>query len=175
MAVSRSDKAQELSTLEQAFQGSDVAILLDYRGLNVPQATEFRRQIRATGAQYVVVKNTLAKRAIKGTSFESLMPYFRGSTGVAVSGGDPVLLAKTVTAFLKTAETIKVKAAFVQGQTLQPAGVSELATLPGKPELYAQLLSVLQAPMVQIVSVLSATPRNLLSVLSASERKRSEA
>lgn len=175
MAVSRADKAQELSGLESTFRASGVAILLDYRGLKVPQATELRRQIRATGAQYVVVKNTLAKRAIKGTPFETLEPYFRGTTGVAVSGGDPVALAKTVTAFLKTAETIKIKAAVVQGMTLQPAGVSELATLPGKPELYAQLLSVLQAPMVQIVSVLSATPRNLVNVLSAYERKRSEA
>lgn len=175
MAVSRADKEQELGTLEAAFRGADVAILLDYRGLKVPQATELRRQIRATGAHYVVVKNTLAKRAIKGTSFEKLEPFFRGTTGVAVSGGDPVLLAKTVTTFLKTAETVKVKAAVVQGQTLQPAGVSELATLPGKPQLYAQLLSVLEAPMVQIVSVLSATPRNLVNVLSAYERKRSEA
>ena len=83
MAVSRADKATELQELEQAFKGSESAILVDYRGLNVPQVTELRRQLRAAKASYRVVKNTLARRALKGTSFASLETHFSGTTAVA--------------------------------------------------------------------------------------------
>ena len=72
MAVTRADKAAELQALEAAFRGSDSAVLVDYKGMNVPQVTELRRQLRTAKAKYKVVKNTIAKRALKGTSFESL-------------------------------------------------------------------------------------------------------
>ncbi len=174
MAVTRAAKQEELTQLESDLKGTDSAILLNFKGLNVPQVTHLRRELRKVKATYKVVKNTIAKRAIKGTAFEVLSDHFVGTTAIAYTSKDPVALAKTLTTFAKTAPSLQIKAAVVQGRAIKVAEVTDLAALPGKPELYAKLLFLLSAPMVQLVSVLNAAPRDFVGVLAAYERKRGE-
>ena len=174
MAVSKAEKAEELAALEAAFKSADTAVLVDYRGITVPQVTELRRQVRAAGASYRVVKNSLAKRAAVGTPIATVEAHFAGTTAVVYTGKDPVAMAKALTTFAKTAPSLSVKAAVVQGRAVAASAVADLASMPSKPELYAKLLFILQAPMQQLVTVLSAVPRDLVNVLSAYERKQTE-
>jgi len=172
MAVSRAEKQTELDSLAKTFRAVDTAVLIDYKGITVPQVTELRRQIRAAGGNYTVVKNTLAKRAAKGTTFESLDSHFAGPTAVVSTGKDPVAIAKAIQTFNKTSPILKVKAAVVQGKSVAATAVDELASLPGKPELYAKLLYVLNAPAQGLVTVLSGVQRGLVTALSAYAEKK---
>ncbi|HEY3383770.1 MAG TPA: 50S ribosomal protein L10 [Vicinamibacterales bacterium] len=175
MALTRNEKTAAVEQFASALQNVDSAILFDYKGLNVPQVTELRRQVRAAKGQYRVVKNTLARRALKGTEFEPLVEFFQGTTAIVYTRTDPVALAKTLTTFAKTAPALTIKAAVVQGRKIQAAEVTELAALPGRPELYAKLLFLLNAPMVRLVTVLNAAPQALLNVLTQAEKKKGEA
>ena len=170
--MNRTEKQQLIDELHEELQSSPHALLVDFKGLSVPAATEFRKRMRASGSRYRVVKNSLALRAAKGTSLERLEAKFEGTTGIAYAGDDPVALAKVLVDFAKDHPALSVKAGVVSGsQVLDPAGVKALSALPGLPELRARLLGLLQTPATQLVRLLGTPATQLARVMQAHQEK----
>ena len=114
MALSRATKEERVQSLASDLSEAESAVVVDFKGLDVPQATELRRQVRAARGRYRVVKNRLALRSVKGTEFEPLSEHLSGTTAIAYTGDDPVALAKALVGFAKKAPVLTVKAAVVQ-------------------------------------------------------------
>ena len=170
--MNRSEKQQLIDELHAELEKSPTAVLLDFKGLSVPAATEFRKKMRASGSRYRVVKNSLALRAAKGTALERLESKLEGTTGIAYTGDDPVALAKVLVDFAKDNPALTVKAGVVAGtQMLDAAGVKALSTMPGLPELRGKLLGLLQAPATQLVRLLGAPATQTVRVLKAHQDK----
>jgi len=170
--MNRSEKQQLIDELHKELEQAPNAVLLDFKGLSVPAATEFRKKVRASGSRYRVVKNSLALRAAKGTALERLESKLEGYTGIAYTGDDPVALAKVLVDFAKDNPALTVKAGVVAGtQMLDAAGVKALSTMPGLPELRAKLLGLLQAPATQLVRLLGAPATQTVRVLKARQDK----
>jgi large subunit ribosomal protein L10 len=170
--MNRTEKQQLIDELHKELESSPHAVLVEFKGLSVPAATEFRKRMRASGSQYRVVKNSLALRAAKGTALERLESKLEGTTGIAYTGEDPVALAKVVMDFAKDHPALAVKAGVVSGsQVLDAAGVKALSTMPGLPELRARLLGLLQAPATQLVRLLGTPGTQLARVMKAHQEK----
>lgn len=176
MALKRPQKETFVEGLRGEFAKSQHAILVDFRGITVPAVTEFRRKIRQSGGSYKVIKNTLAVRALVGTPLEGLKDKFVKTTAIAFCDNDPVALAKVVVDFSKDHPQIVVKSGVVSGsQMLDADGVKALSTMPGLPELRAQLLGVLQAPASKLVRLLNTPAQQMVRVLKAHEEKETGA
>ena len=170
--MNRTEKKQLIDELHKELESSPHAVLVDFRGLSVPAATEFRKRMRASGSRYRVIKNSLALRAAKGTALERLEAKFEGTTGIAYSGDDPVALAKVLMEFAMDHPALSVKAGVVSGsQVLDAAGVKALSTMPGLAELRARLLGLLQAPATQLVRLLGTPGTQLARVMKAHQEK----
>ena len=127
--MNRTEKQELIDELHKELESSPHALLVDFRGLSVPAATEFRKRMRASGSRYRVVKNSLALRAAKGTPLERIESKFEGTTGIAYTGDDPVALAKVLVDFAKDHPALSVKAGVVSGsQLLDAEGVKALST-----------------------------------------------
>jgi large subunit ribosomal protein L10 len=172
--VNRTEKQASIDVLQKDFSAHEVIFALDYRGLKVEEATELRKKIRESGGQYRVVKNTLALRALEGTSLEPLSPHFKGMTGLAYTDADPVALAKVLADFSKDVPALAYKAGMVSGKGLDEDQFKALASLPSRDELLGKLLYVIQAPMQNLLSVLQGTMRDFLLVLKAAGDKKEE-
>jgi large subunit ribosomal protein L10 len=170
--MNRTEKQQLIDELHKELESSPHAVLVDFRGLSVPAATEFRKRMRASGSRYRVVKNSLALRASKGTALERLEAKFEGTTGIAYTGDDPVALAKVLVEFAKDHPALSVKAGVVSGsQVLDAEGVKTLSTMPGLAELRARLLGLLQGPATQLVRLLGTPGTQLARVMKARQDK----
>jgi large subunit ribosomal protein L10 len=163
--MNREEKAAHVEELGKTLGKSGNAILFAFAGLKVPEVTELRRQVRATKSRYLVVKNTLALRAARGTPLEALSGHFVGATAVAFNDDNPVGLAKVLTAFAKANPNLVFKAAMVEGRSVAAAEIKAIAELPTREELVARLLFLLQSPLRRLATVLNGPVRSLAGVL----------
>lgn len=165
MPLTRANKEQLLAEYEQGLKTASHAFVLGYQGIKVPQVTALREKVRQSGGQYVVVKNTLALRAIDGAGLAPLKEQFVGPTAVVFTDGDPVSLAKALTEFAKDVPAIQFKGGLVEGRTIAADQIKDIAALPSREELIAKLLFLLQSPITRFARVLAAVPQSFVMVL----------
>jgi large subunit ribosomal protein L10 len=172
--VNRAEKQTTVETMAKDFESLAGAFVLDFRGLKVDEATELRRKIRESGSKYKVVKNSLALRSFKGTPLEPMGVHLQGMTGLAYTDTDPVALAKVLNDFAKGVPVLVFKGGIVSGKEVSPDECKQLAALPGRDELLAKLLYILQAPIQGLLGVMQAPARDLILVLKAAADSRKE-
>lgn len=162
----REKKQADLNALAEELNNSKSAMIVSFNKLTVTKDQEFRHQLSEVGAKYQVVKNTIARLAVKGTPYEDASEHFKGVTAIAWTENDPVILSKTISKFIKAnGDFYTLKAGVVDGRVVNSAQVEAIASLPSKEELISKLLFVLNAQAQRIVTVINAVPRNLAVVI----------
>lgn len=172
--MNRTEKAAAVATLEADLAKASNAVLFGFAGLKATEVMELRRQVRGTRSKYVVVKNTLALRATKGTALEGVAKHFTGPTAVAYNQSSPVALAKVLTAFARTNPNLVFKAAVVEGLAVEAGEIAAIAQLPSREELVSKLLFLIQSPMRRLVTVLNGPVRNLAGTLAQIAEQKSK-
>ena len=163
---SRETKQKDLTALTESLQNSKSAMVVSFTKLTVNKDQEFRNSLREAGANYQVVKNTLARIAVKGTQFEDATESFKGVTALAWTEGDPVVLSKAISKFMKeNADIYTFKSGVVDGKLVDLVQLNTIANLPSKEELISKLLWVINAQAQGIVTVINAVPRDLAVVI----------
>jgi large subunit ribosomal protein L10 len=170
----REQKAEAISQFTEGVGSATNAFVLDFKGITVPQVTELRKQIRETGSEYVVIKNTLALIAVKDTPLTKLTQHFTGMTAVAYNTTDAVALAKVLTKFAKDVPVVQFKAALLGGQPVPASEIQNIANLPSREELVGKLLFLLQSPIRGLAIVLAANIRNLAVVIDQVRQQKEE-
>jgi large subunit ribosomal protein L10 len=176
--MEKATKVKLAEELKVKFSEASVAIFADYKGLKASEADSFRRALRSQKCEVKVLKNNIGRLIVKdgslGADAQGLMDRLVGPTLVAFSYGDPAATAKVINQFAKDHEALKIKESLFGKTLLRSAEVTQLADLPSKEVLLAQLLGVLNGPAKSFVSVLAAVPRGFVTVLSQVEKKKSE-
>lgn len=162
----RETKAKDLAALTESLQNSTSAMVVSFTKLTVTKDQEFRNSLREAGAKYQVVKNTLARIAVKGTDFEQASDAFKGVTAIAWTDKDPVVLSKAISKFMKdNADIYTFKSGVVDGKLVDFAQLTTIANLPSKEELISKLLWVINSSAQGLVTVINAVPRDLAVVI----------
>lgn len=165
--MNRTEKSAVIERLQTALADVPAVVVADFKGLTVEKATELRSVLRKADVHFEVVKNSLARKAVTGTAKENLGELFKGNSAIAYHGEDPTAPAKILTEFVKGVPQITVRGAWLDGKLLDDKGVAMLATLPGKDELRAKLLSVFGGVPTKFVRTLIAGPTSFVRVLQA--------
>jgi large subunit ribosomal protein L10 len=169
--VPNAENRESVAELKERFAGVQTAVLTEYRGLTVRQLSDLRKQLKGASAEYKVVKNRLARIAIKDSALDGLGKHLTGPTGVAYTRHDPVSVAKALQAFVKNNPALTIKVGVVEGKVLEPSALKSLADLPSKEALRAQLVGALQGPMSKLVTLLTAVQGELVRVIEARSKQ----
>lgn len=166
MGLNLEQKKAIVAEVSESASAAEAAILAEYRGLTVAQMTDLRRSAREAGVMVRVVKNTLARRAFAGTSFECLNDELSGPLALAMSP-DPVAVAKALSNFAKDNKQFEIKTGAMAGKLLSSEEIQALAKLPGREELLAKLAGTMQAPIQKFVQTLNEVPASFVRCLAA--------
>jgi large subunit ribosomal protein L10 len=172
MALSRQKKAEKVEQLAKELEHSTSAIIGTFSKLTVSQDFELRRTVRSAGGRYRVLKNKLAGRAAQGTKIESALQNLKGVSSVAYTSGDPVALAKALAKWVTENAEFTFKLGIVDGKVINVEEVKALATLPGKEEIFAKLLFLINSPAQRLATVINATGRDLAVVINQGVEKQ---
>jgi len=171
MAVTRAKKTEQVEKLGKELQNVSSLIVTSYSKLTVAQDYELRKVLRSSGAKYLVVKNTLAERAAKGTKVEEVLKDLSGVTSIAYTRGDPVALAKALSKYAKDNPEFTFKSGVVEGRVISINQIQALATMPSKEEIYSKRLYLISAPARRLVTVLNAVARDIAVVINQGVEK----
>jgi large subunit ribosomal protein L10 len=171
--MNKTERQETVASLTEQLRSSPNLYVTDFTGLNVLRMTEFRRRLRASGVSYVVVKNTLAQRALAANSITGLDDHLAGPTGLVLAGKDPVAAAKVLTDFAKEFEKPEIKIGLVDGRPVTADQVKRLASLPPRDALLSQLAGTMQAPVAQLVGVMNSMLYQMVGALEALRAQRS--
>ena len=172
--MKRERKEELVASIRSDLENAKSVILADHTGIDVNTVNALRAEFRANNVKYRVVKNTLAKIAIRDTDLEEISEMFKGPTAIAYSEEDAVSPAKVIKEFAKEHDEYEVRGGFLDGNQLDTDGVIELADMPTKDEMRAQFLNVLQAVPTKFVRTLKAAPNDFVQVLNARKRDLEE-
>jgi large subunit ribosomal protein L10 len=168
----KEQKAEQVEVLTEKLRTAKVALLTDYRGLTVTQLQELRGKLRTGDVEYRVVKNTLARRAAEAAGVAALQPELEGPVAIAFGYDDLSLPSKLINEFVRTTRLkLEVKGGLVEGRVFTPDQVKQLADLPSKATLIAQLMGTMQSPVGQLVGIMQTPVQQLIGVLDAYKTK----
>ena len=153
---SKAERQDQVAVLTDRLKGSPDIYVTDFSGLSVGKITELRRRLRAAGARYVVVKNTLAQRALAANQITVLDDHLAGPTGLVVAGADPLAAAKVISDFAREHQKPQVRIGLVDGRAVTPAYVKRLGELPSRDALLSQFAGCLNGVLYQMVGALEA-------------------
>ena len=171
MALTRASKTEKVKKLAAELEHSTSAIIGTFKGLTASKDFELRKTIRSAGGSYHVVKNKLAARAGEGTKVEQALKGLKGVSAVAYTSGDPVALAKALSNWVKDNAEFTFKLGIIDGKVINVAEIGDLATMPGKEELFSKLLFLINSPAQRLATVINATGRDLAVVINQGVEK----